>query len=436
VLAELAASVSAAIGDDGPQGPAFLDVPIDVLRAPVPASAIDPAMFQPIVRRPMPPSRQAAGEAAALLRASKRPLVISGRGTIGCAEALDRFLTAAGTLHLETKENRGVLPADHPAHVTALRGRSTAECDLVVTVGRSLDYELAYGSRAMFRNAPRFLRIGRNDDELRDNRPGDVELRADVGPALDAMSDLQLRGADRDWDWSRALRVEHCQRVQRLAEGMGSAGPGGDGLMHPFRLIAELNQHLDDDAIVAVDGGDIFSFARVGLRRGRCLGAGSLGCLGVAAPFAVSASLVAPHRRVVCLSGDGAFGFNALEISTAVRHGSRAVFVVANNAAWNIERLDQELNFGGNVFGTELPDCRYDLLGAALGAHPEHVVEPADLHDAFDRAFANPPAVIDVSITRDALSPDFRSGLAELPDHQPLRSWEDAHLAIAASEGE
>jgi acetolactate synthase-1/2/3 large subunit len=88
------------------------------------------------------------------------------------------------------------------------------------------------------------------------------------------------------------------------------------------------------------------------------------------------------------------------------------------------------------VFGTELPDCRYDLLGAALGAHPEHVMEPADLHDAFDRAFANPPAVIDVSVTRDALSPDFRSGLAELPDHQPLRSWEEAHLAIAASEGE
>ena len=52
--------------------------------------------------------------------------------------------------------------------------------------------------------------------------------------------------------------------------------------------------------------------------------------------------------------GDGAFGINAMEIDSAKRHDAKAVFIIANNAAWNIERLDQEMNYGGRVVGTTL----------------------------------------------------------------------------------
>jgi acetolactate synthase-1/2/3 large subunit len=106
------------------------------------------------------------------------------------------------------------------------------------------------------------------------------------------------------------------------------------------------------------------------------------------------------------------------------------VFVVANNEAWNLERIDQAVNYGGNVFGTDLPGCRYDRLGAALGAHGEHVTDPADLPAAFERAFANAPAVVDVAVTRDAVSPDFESGLADLPSLQTLRTWDEAERRL------
>ena len=45
---------------------------------------------------------------------------------------------------------------------------------------------------------------------------------------------------------------------------------------------------------------------------------------------------------MICVTGDGAFGINAMEIDTAVRHGAKAVFIVSNKRAWNIERYDQE----------------------------------------------------------------------------------------------
>ena len=106
--------------------------------------------------------------------------------------------------------------------------------------------------------------------------------------------------------------------------------------------------------------------------------AGAFGCLGVGVPFAIAAALALPDRQVISVNGDGAFGINAMEIDTAVRHGAKAVFIVSNNAAWNIERLDQEMNYGGRVVGTTLRHSDYAAMARALGAHGERVEDPAD----------------------------------------------------------
>ena len=64
---------------------------------------------------------------------------------------------------------------------------------------------------------------------------------------------------------------------------------------------------------------------------------------------------------MIAVIGDGSFGLTAMEIDTAVRSGARAVFVVANNEAWGIERNDQLVGYDGNLVGVDLPGCRYDL---------------------------------------------------------------------------
>jgi acetolactate synthase-1/2/3 large subunit len=87
------------------------------------------------------------------------------------------------------------------------------------------------------------------------------------------------------------------------------------------------------------------SFARIGLGARTYLDAGAFGCLGVGTPYGVAAALAYPERQVISITGDGAFGINAMEIDTAVRHGAKAVFIVSNNAAWNIERYDQQENY-------------------------------------------------------------------------------------------
>jgi acetolactate synthase-1/2/3 large subunit len=388
-----------------------------------------PEHLKPTVRPPQVPDAGLAAQAAAVLRGARRPLVITGRGaqaSPGASAALTRLLDASGAVYLDTQESRGLVDPSHPSVVGAVRAKAMQEADLVLVVGRKLDYQLAYGSPAVFRNA-RFLRIADHADELRDNRRGEVELLADPALALAALADaLGSPSPATDIAWAQALRSEHLRRAERHVEAMAVAPAGRDGHMHPNRIFAALRQVLKPDAITIADGGDLLSFARMGLEPRHYLDAGAFGCLGVGTPYAVAAALLHPGRQVVAVTGDGAFGFNAMEIDSAARHGAKAVFIVSNNAAWNIERLDQEMNYGGRVVGTTLAWSDYAGMARAFGLHAERVTDPARLEGAIRDAFDRAPALIDVVTTQDALSSDAGKGLGWVPDRQALTAWDEA----------
>jgi acetolactate synthase-1/2/3 large subunit len=216
---------------------------------------------------------------------------------------------------------------------------------------------------------------------------------------------------------------------------MRAAPDGGDGRMHPNRLLAAIAERLPEDAVVVADGGDFLSFARVGVPASTYLDPGPLGCIGVGTPFGVAAALARPDRVVAVLTGDGAFGFNALEIDTAVRHRAPLLIVVANNAAWQIEVHDQATTHG-KVVGTRLQPADHAAMARAFGLHGERVERADTLDAALQRALdvvrGGAPALLDVLVTADAVSADARSGLAWVPDLQPLAAWDASERRLRA----
>ncbi|AXH96664.1 thiamine pyrophosphate-binding protein [Ornithinimicrobium avium] len=426
VLDRLSATIRAAQGEGDEPGPAYLDLPTDLQTENYDGDLDRVAALVPYRLPPRPPAAHQVDAAAAAIRRSRRPLVIAGRAAIDASALLQEFLAATGAVYLDTGESRGALPQDHPAAVPAMRARAMREADLVIVLARRLDFQLAYGSPAVFSGASTFVRIGRYREELSANRVGDVEVCADVRSGLQALLDAGARPVAPDVAWQEEIVTENKERVSRLAERIATAPAGDDGAMHPYTLIGAVNELVDDTTVAVADGGDILSFSRVALQGQRYLDCGPLGCLGVGVPFATAAALTHPERRVVAVIGDGSFGFTAMDVDTAVRQGAKAVFVVANNEAWNIERYDQVERFDGRLVGVDLPGVRYDLLGQALGAHGERVESADELGPALRRALENAPAVVDVRVTRDAVSPDYLSGLAEVPPYQALRAWNDA----------
>jgi acetolactate synthase I/II/III large subunit len=426
LLRDLDKAAGMAVGDGTTPGPVYVEIPADVLRESVHPNLVLDEYLRSKAPRRLPPDPDDVRQAAALLATAMRPLVITGRGAMDARDELVAFLDATGAVYLDTQESRSLVPPEHPAVVGAVRGRAMQEADLVVVVGRKLDYQLGYGSPAVFPHA-RFIRLGDCREEVWDNRRGVVELFASPAASLAALAtELAGRALDINACWSEGLRAEHLRRSSRYAETLQTAQAGKDGHMHPNQIFAALSDVLAPDAITVADGGDILSFARMGLPARTYLDSGAFGCLGVGIPYGIAAALARPERQVVVVSGDGAFGINAMEIDTAKRHDAKVVFVVANNAAWNIERLDQEMNYGGRVVGTTLQYADHAMMARAFGLHAERVTDPADLRPALEKAFANAPALIDVVLTQDAMSSDAGKGLGLVPDYQALTSWDDA----------
>ena len=199
-------------------------------------------------------------------------------------------------------------------------------------------------------------------------------------------------------------------------------------------MLFRSQEAIGSNGIVINDGGDFLAFGRVGLNAPDMLDPGPFGCIGVGVPYGVAASLAFPDRPVVVATGDGAFGFNAMEIDTAVRHQAPVLFVVANNGAWQIEVHDQAVTHG-KVVGTRLQHSDYAAMARAFGLHAERVETGEQLKPAIDRALAHRPALLDVVVTSDAVSSDGKSGLAWVPDLQPLAAWDEAERRWRGSEG-
>jgi len=425
VLQALDEAISCALGEGGDPGPVYLDFPVDTLREEAPAPVLLEEHFRPKKKPVLFPDPDAVAKAVGILWSARRPLVVSGRGAREAGAPLMRLLDRLGAAYLDTGESRGLVPDDHPSVVTAMRGTVMTEADVVVTVGRRLDFQLAYGSPAVFGEA-RFVRIADAASELRDNRRGEVEVLASTAATLTAIVEAAgNRPSAVDSGWIETLRARHAERAVKLRRSMAEAAPGGDGRMHPNRLLAVLQERLGPDAVLVTDGGDFLSFARVGLSAGTYLDPGPFGCIGVGVPFGIAASLACPDRPVVVATGDGSFGFNAIEVDTAVRHHAPVVIVVANNGAWQIEVHDQTVTHG-RVVGTRLQFADHAAMARAFGMHGERVERAEDLDGALERAFAHRPALLDVIVTPEAVSSDARTGLAWVPDLQPLAAWDEA----------
>ena len=432
-LQEIDEAVSRALGQGGEPGPVYLDFPVDVVRSKVSIPMQMQERFTQRVPLKITPEISAIHAAVDLLWSAKRPLIISGRGARGAVKELCELLSRTGAAYLDTGESKGLVPESHSSVVAAMRGTVMQQADVVLTIGRRLDFQLAYGSPSVF-GAAKFIRIADCAAELRDNRRGSVEILATGSLALQSMLDVagkRLSAVDKTW--VEGLRSKHLERSAKLVSSMREAAPGSDGLMHPNRVLSALRDALPEDAVVVADGGDFLSFARVGLPASTYLDPGSLGCIGVGTPFGVAASLVCPDKTVVVATGDGAFGFNAMELDTAVRHKAPLLVVVANNGSWAIEVRDQ-LETHGKVVGTRLQFSDYAAMAKAFGLYAERVERAEDLADAIKRAMANRPALLDVLVTPEAISSDAKSGLAWVPDLQPLAAWDEAERSWRSTE--
>jgi 3D-(3,5/4)-trihydroxycyclohexane-1,2-dione acylhydrolase (decyclizing) len=318
------------------------------------------------VRRPVPED-DLVGEAAAVVRDAKRPLIVSGGGTI-YAEATDElraFAEATGIPVAETQAGKGALSYDHPQAVGAIGSTGTTaanalarEADVVLGIGtRYSDFTTA--SRTIFAH-PHVRFVNLNVAPLDAHKQVGVPLVGDARRGLEALHEA-LDGWVAD--------VEHTQHARALALDWDATVQRAHDLGHgplpaQSEIIGVVNRVSEPrDVVVCAAGsmpGDLHKLWRTRDPKGYHVEYG-YSCMGYEIAGGLGIKMAAPDREVFVMVGDGSYLMMAQEIVTAVQEGVKLVIVLVQNHGFaSIGALSEEL--GSQRFGT-----RYRARNARTG---------------------------------------------------------------------
>jgi len=394
----------------GRPGPVQLEIPGPVLYATGdPATA--PLYPRERGRASLPqPSETQLAIAANLLATAKAPVIFAGTG-VDRAQANAALIDLAELLGcpiIPSLAGRSVVPHDHPLHFKSQSPAADAlrrNADVILVVGSrvgNLDvpFDKYWGDPAKCR----IIQVDVDPRHIGVSRPVTLGIVADARPALEGLT-AQLRGrkiaSDRRTDVA-SFRSDHDAWAKAVGDTVAAwSGPG----IHPAHAIGTVGAVFGGDAVYCTDGGMTSLWAVLALpstKPNSYHGILEFGMLGTGIPSAIGAKLGAPTREVVCVTGDGAAGFNAMELQVAAREGLKITFVVMADAEWTME-VPNEMTRWGKTFGTAMGEVRWDKVADGLGCQGEYVDSIEALPAALARAKGGAgPALICVRTSKEA----------------------------------
>ena len=396
------------IATSGRPGPVALVIPHDVLDAEWAAGGLDMddrTARAPAFRTVADPA--SVSEAAALLSAAARPLIVAGGG-VHTSRAAAELAALAGRIEavvVTSFTGKGAVDetAPHAAGVLNPLG-TTASLELA----RRADAVFWCGCKVGQNTSHNWLlplphqatvQLDIDPAELgRTFRPS-VALSGDARATLAAL--LQEIPERRRPRWrAECARVAGEAAAVRASEEASGAVP-----VAPQRVMAELAARLRPGDVVVSDASFSAGWvaAHVPARRaGRhFLFARGQGGLGYAVPAAIGAAAARPGDRVVTVSGDGGFSYALGELATHAQLGSRTTHIVLNNGSLGWLAMWQRMFFGGLRQSVDLqtPPPAFAEAARGLGCAGFHADEPSGIGEALDAAFATDgPAVVEVRV--------------------------------------
>jgi acetolactate synthase-1/2/3 large subunit len=401
------------IARSGRPGPVHLSLPFDVLEARIPEQEAALPEAGDFTSPATQLSSVAAETVLAQLAQARRPLIVVGPSLAGerGQAARTALAVASGIAVLCMESPRGINDPGLGAVAEVL-----AEADLVVLIGKKLDFTMRFGRAPAFANSCRFIQI--DPDPLALERaaracgnPERIILSA-IADSLAAVAQLTNCATNvlaRDTGWGAEVEAACRYRPPAWDTAIGGAGP-----LKPTEVGRAVQRVVDSAAetVLVVDGGEFGQWSQACINAARRLINGPAGSIGSAIPFALAAKLACPKATVIAMLGDGTFGFHMAEFDTAVRHALPIVAIVGNDACWNAEHQIQINSYGrGRAIGCELLPTRYDQAVAGLGGHGELVTCSAELVPALERALTvQKPACVNVLVERLAAPNVSRKG--------------------------
>jgi len=378
-------------------GPTHLELPEDVAAEQVDETDAAPL---PIHQARLPLASAEAIEAAlALLRQSRRPVILAGNGVIR-AHAAGDLATLARRLHIpvvHTFMGKGILKDSDSLSWGALGLQmrdlvmdSLDAADLILAIG----YDLVEYAPAVWNTHPSrpIIHIDALPAEVDRAYLPAVELVGDIGATLRALA--------AQWQGRRtfAPRPEAHERIMRELDDYRA----DDSFpVKPQRILADLRAALDPKDIVVSDvGAHKLWVARLFATEwaNTVIISNGLASMGIAVPGALAAKLAYPDRRVVAVTGDGGFMMNSQELETARRLHTAFVTLVWVDEEYGVITWKQTQRFG-HAFGIRFTNPDFVTYARAFGLPGFQISSTEELLPTLQRALAlDEPSLVAVPV--------------------------------------
>lgn len=350
---------------------------------------------------PVPPtSKNSLEEAAALINASERPLVLIGQGVElgGAQQEVRAFIEKIGAPAGCTLLGLSALPSDHPLNVGMLgmhgslgANTMTQRCDLLIAIGMRFDDRVT-GNLATYARQARKIHFDIDPAEVNKNVAVDVAVLGNCKEMVAAVTEM-LDPVERP-AWREAFRP-YDEREDTLViqpEIHPASGPIRMG-----EVARKVSEHTNHEAILVTDVGQNQMLSARYFKFSRPLSivtSGGMGTMGFGLPAAIGATFGAPDRTVCLILGDGGFQMTIEELGTIMEQGSPVKIILLNNNYLGNVRQWQELFFNRRYSFTPMMNPDYEKIADAYGIPSATVTEREQLDEAIDTMLATPGAYL------------------------------------------
>jgi acetolactate synthase-1/2/3 large subunit len=366
--------------------PVGVEIAFDVLSASDEIDLVEPAANEDGRLRP---GAKAIEQAAALLAGAKLPVIYVGGGALA-AHASAALAALAEKLQAPvviSENGRGALSDRHALALTALAGRAVfAHADVALIVG-SRFADTQNGTPAWSGEKLKYIWLNVDAQAWAPPRHADVAIEADAALGLEALTAALPRVTrSRDLDLAKVRAWAEALLQQNVPDLMG--------------WIRALRAALPDDGIFVNELTQVGYLTRSGFpvyAPGTYITPGYQGTLGYGFPTALGAAYGNPSRAVLCITGDGGFGWGLSELATIGKYGLKPAIVVFNDGHFGNVRRTQVEELGG-AFGTDLHNPHFDRLAAAFDVGYARVDAPDELEKVLKRSLGAAPILIEVRV--------------------------------------
>jgi len=395
------------------RGPVQLNIPRDILSN---VSEFPTYQAPQAYRSQSDPAASAEQikQAVELLRAAKKPVIVTGGG-IKNTEAYACALELAETLNspIATAPGHGdAIPFEHPLNAGQMgpRGNPVAsrlvkEADVILALGTRLGFNSTFYTYDNINEQAKIIQIELEPTALGRYFPIEIGIWADAPTAATQLVvELGLhKSRDEAKSWTDTFLNERSSYLKlRDEQAQSDVHP-----IQPSALYKELRDVLPKDMAVTMDAGTLCLQATDALNYWQPKSLFTpldFGLVGFSFACGLGIKLARPERSVVSLMGDGGFGMTLSELSTAVDYGINTVTVVMNNQCWGAEKAYQRDFFDERYIGANISSPPFDKVAELYGAKGYRVERTAEIGEAVQAALScGKPAVIDVAIDPKAL---------------------------------